>query len=662
MRSGKEIAFRLRQEATNLWLLARRPAAPGRAEAPLAGLPDPERVAAAVRGTAFAAELERLAGLVLEHRFPLLGVEVETGPQIAWRRDYQRGIETGLRYFRLIPSLDCRRAGDHKLIWELNRHQHLVLLAQAFCCSGRREYLEELFGQLESWWEANPYQRGINWSSALEVAFRALSWMWVYHLSGEQMPPAMRGRFLTELYRHGLHVAANLSVYFSPNTHLLGEAVALHALGALLPAWPVAARWRRKGAEIVREEMERQVREDGSHFEQSSYYHLYALDLFLFHALIEEPPAGYRRKLEAMADYLAALAGPSGMLPFLGDDDGGRVFHPYGLRTGFGRATLATCGAVLGRQDLPYGPEDLFEQAAWWVGPEALAERPVSSLASRPSRWFPDAGVAMMRSGGLEVIVDAGPFGSGSGGHSHSDTLSVIARRKSQELLVDAGTYAYVAEPGWRAWFRSSAAHNTVRLDGREQAVPAGPFRWRDKPLVRMAEWTTGAAQDYLDADCRYAGLCHRRRVVFIKPHLLLILDRLEGPAGGHLIEQFWHLGAPARMVTSTCFQVGDCAVLALSPGPAVELSEGGEHGWRSRAFGAKAAAPVVHAAWQGRLPMTLVAALWLHEGPEPLDLELAEEGTLLRLQGGLQLEIRIREQGTPVLPNLGLCVESQVF
>ena len=64
-----------------------------------------------------------------------------------------------------------------------------------------------------------------------------------------------RGRFLTELYRHGLHLDANLSVYFSPNTHLLGEAVALHALGVLFPLFPGAHDWAKRGARIVAEQM-----------------------------------------------------------------------------------------------------------------------------------------------------------------------------------------------------------------------------------------------------------------------------------------------------------------------------------------------------------------------------------------------------------------------
>ena len=245
---------------------------------PLPLLPDPAAVVRAVASTPLAVRIETIARQVLDHRFPLLGLEIETGADIDWSRDYVHGVSNPTPYFRLLPYLDFSRVGDHKCIWELNRHQHLVILAQAWLLTVERAYLDELTRQLEQLVGENPFQRGINWTSALEVAFRALSWIWVYHLAGVAFEPSFRRRFLTELYRHGKHLDANLSIYFSPNTHLLGEAVALHAIAALFPEFPGSARWRRTAGEIVSAQMEAQVQEDGSHFEQSSYYHVYAVD------------------------------------------------------------------------------------------------------------------------------------------------------------------------------------------------------------------------------------------------------------------------------------------------------------------------------------------------------------------------------------------------
>ena len=141
-----------------------------------------------------------------------------------------------------------------------------------------------------------------------------------------------RMKWLRALYQHGCHLENNLSFYFSPNTHLVGEALALHALGLFFAGLPRAAHWEQLGARVMREQMERQVHPDGSHFEQSTYYHLYAIDMFLWHAILAKPDSEYMDKLEKMVEYLHAVMGPSRILPFLGDDDGGRLFHPYGDR------------------------------------------------------------------------------------------------------------------------------------------------------------------------------------------------------------------------------------------------------------------------------------------------------------------------------------------
>jgi hypothetical protein len=581
MRSTRETLFRLRQEVKNVVLLLRPPSAHGEVGQAPSAFENSAATAAALRNTDFAKEVCRIAGEIRHHRFPLLGLTLDAGPAIAWRRDYASGKETGTDYFRRIPYLDASRAGDHKIIWELNRHQHLVLLAQAYLLTGDGANLTELFTQIESWTEANPYQRGINWASALEVAFRGLSWFWVYLLVGDQMPEGLRGRFLDSLYQHARHIENNLSFYFSPNTHLLGEAVALHALGWLFPEC------RDIGAQVVADQMDKQVRDDGSHFEQSTYYHLYALDMFLFHAVQADVSPAFRAKLERMAAYLDAINGPQSRLPFIGDDDGGRFFHPYGKRDRFGRATLATCSVFFHRPEWLGAREDLYEQAVWWLGPQVLAAE--TAPPSHASQLFADAGIAVMAAGDRHVLIDAGSFGPFGSGHSHAGTLGIVVRAGDREILIDPGTYTYVGDEQLRSWFRGTGAHNTIRIDGQDQATPAGPFRWTDQPQARVNAWESTAVQDYLDAECTYRGFTHRRQVRFLKPGELHVIDEVSGPAGEHHIEQFWHLGSP---------DAERCLTLDGEP----ERLEG----WRSDAFGEKHPSMVLCIHRRGSLPLKL--------------------------------------------------------
>jgi hypothetical protein len=600
MRPAKEIADRLRQEYENLKLWAMPPKLPASCVSPfpLPILPLPETVASQLAGTPFPDELRKIGEGILQHKFPLLGLEIEAGPEILWRRDYLNRKETGTSYFRGIPYLDPSKAGDHKIIWELNRHQHLVLLAQISLFDPDDKWIDEILRQIESWIDANPFQCGINWASALEVGVRALSWTWIYHLMGARMPAGTRGRFLESLYQHGRHLEINLSFYFSPNTHLLGEAVALHALGTLFPYWPEAGQWATLGAAVAKEQMNRQVLEDGAHFERSTYYHVYALDMFLFHSILSEPNKAYRAKLARMADYLEAIIGPARSLPFIGDDDGGRFFHPYGDRHLFGRATLAACGR---KSD----PEDLWPMGAWWLGP---VEREQEESGSG-SRLFPAVGVAVMSADDRHVIVDAGNFGPWGSGHSHSDTLSIVARQGDREILIDPGTYTYVGDAAQRDWFRGSSAHNTIRIDGLDQATPVNPFRWSNQPMVTVREWTTSDTEDFLDAECVSRGLTHRRRILFAKPDFLFVVDEVRG-AGEHDVEQFWHTDDRERIVVG-------------SPVEAIET-------WRSPVFGVKVPAQALRVHRRGAHPMVFAAAVLLGD-IVPVEIVRSEDSVLFR-------------------------------
>jgi len=574
----REAGFRIRQELWNLMMLMHLPAAPQHAQIPLNKLPDAEMLRRRFRGTECSEQIADLADSIRSHRIPLLGTMVETGPEIRWRRDYASGRETEPDYFWRIPYLDAGRAGDHKLIWELNRHQHLVILAQDALLHQREESRTELATQLEQWMEQNPFQRGINWASALEVAFRALSWIWIYHLDGPRLPAALRARFLQTLYRHGLHLEANLSHYFSPNTHLLGEAVALYALGVVLLEWPRSEHWRKLGESVLDQQLDCQVQADGSHFEHSSYYHVYALDMFLFAAALGAMKPRWQEVLTRMAVYLDALMGPSRRLPFIGDDDGGRFFHPFGNPAEYGRATLATAAALLGGGTWAWLRSDWRWQGAWWM--PALPE--LEDGNHHPElRRFDNIGMVVWARDERQVLFDCGGFGWGRAGHSHSDALHIVVRQGEQEILIDPGTFSY-SDKEQRNAFRGSAAHNTVRINGQDQAVPDGPFGWKGGPEIRLLY----CEMERVAASCSYNGFRHVRRLELSDPSCIHIHEEIDGPPGEHFLEFFWHPADESAL-----------RQLELPPGHV------NESGWFSPAHARREPAPVACLRVRQRLP-----------------------------------------------------------
>src|SRR5258708_1521966 len=240
---------------------------------------------------------------------------------------------------------------------------------------------------------------GINWSSSLEVAFRSLSWIWISQLlhGCSAIPkefPSDIGRAVSVNARH---IERFLSTSFSPNTHLLGEGVGLFFIGTLNAWSPLARRWQERGWQIVLQEAQRQVQPDGMHFEQSTYYHVYALDFFLHartlaHANGISIPAAFDRAIEKMLEVLSGLAS-AGPIPRLGDDDGGRGFDPCRNRTEHLTDPLTTGAVLFNNSDFKHAAGKICEETVWLLGIEGaqhferlrVRNRTASSFALQPS-------------------------------------------------------------------------------------------------------------------------------------------------------------------------------------------------------------------------------------------------------------------------------------
>jgi hypothetical protein len=325
--------------------------------------------------------------------------------------------------------------------------------------------------------------------------------------------------------------------------------------------------------------------------------------MFAFHAALEDVSPSYRDGLAKMAEFLASITNDRGELSFLGDDDGGRFFSPYGQRGRFGRATLATVSLLLGKCFFPFSQQDIGEIALWWLGSE-YSKHPVDDAPHHSSRAFVDSGIVVIRRADVHALFDAGPFGPGSGGHSHSDTLSLVVSTGGDEVLIDSGTYSYM-DPEWRNTFRGSAAHNTIRIDGYDQATTNGPFRWAQKPEVELREFASQPDRDRVVAVCRYRGFSHTRTIEFDGTEFTIV-DQVDGPEGEHHVEQFWHFAVRPIEQAPGRWSIGDFAEFAANGGQL-------EEGWRSRCFGLKEAASVIVVRRRCTLPVTLRAQLRLN-------------------------------------------------
>src|SRR5262245_35920588 len=460
---------------------------------------------------------------------------------IDWRLDPVSGLRAPLRHWSELHPLDPLGGGDPKVVWELNRHSHFVTLGQAYWLTDDSRFAAGFVDQVSGWIDANPAGMGVNWASSLEVAFRSIAWLWALGMcvdSGE-VTPDFFARLLKSLIAHGRHIERYLSYYFSPNTHLTGEALGLFYLGLALPEMSRAEGWRNIGLQILLDQATKQLREDGVHFEQSSYYHRYTTDIYthlfalarandgMIHCEME---AMLRRKLEAMLDHLMWITRPDGSSPLIGDDDGGRLIRLAPRAANDFRDTLAVGSAVLNRGDWKYVAGAAPAEMLWLIGPEGVEgyDRLEAETPHEISRGFRSGGYFVMRDGWRRdssfVLIDCGPHGAEIGcGHSHSDALSIEFASGGVTWMVDPGTYVYAADPKTRDEFRSTAAHNTVTVDDQPQSVASTSFSWRTAAKCRLHEFVERSdAIFFQGSHDGYERLrdpvTHTRSALYLKP------------------------------------------------------------------------------------------------------------------------------------------------
>ena len=674
--SVDEIVVRGRQEASK-WLdrLAG-------AKAPAAALNGVTALAAGVRdgfaprffeGAAHAGDAVRLIGPtpdreriiaaadeVCRGRFDLLGYRgLAFGDPVDWHLDPVSGRRAPVVHWSRLDPLDPAAVGDSKVVWELNRHQWALPLGQAYRLTGDERYADTFARYVQEWMRANPRGFGINWASSLEVALRLIAWSWALALfdGARALSAELSARLHAGIGDHARHVERYLSYYFSPNTHLTGEALGLLYAGVLFPDLSRARDWRELGARILVEQCERQILADGVYFEQSTYYQRYTAEIYLHFLILAARngiavPNGVAARVQRLLDFLVAVRRPDGSMPLIGDDDGGWLLPFVPRAPDDPRGVFSVAAAFFGRSDYAWAAGGPAADLVWLLGRPGVeayeALRPVSP-ADAPSRLFPAGGYAVMQTGwepdAHQLIFDVGPLGSPMrAGHAHADLLGIQCAAFGHPYLVDGGTYGYTAEPAWRDFFRGAAAHSTITVDGVEQAVPVGPFKWRARPEARLCRWVSRAAVDFADASHdAYTRLpdpvVHRRRVLFVKPRYWIVVDDLDG-AAAHRVELRFQFASMAVTVDRDLWArargpgghgllIRPFATVALR----AEVREGEAapiEGWVSPTYGLRRPAPAVVYVAAAALPLRLVTLLYPAEdclAPPPAVSPLAREG-----------------------------------
>ncbi|HEV7715684.1 MAG TPA: alginate lyase family protein [Steroidobacteraceae bacterium] len=551
------------------------------------------------------------------HVFAMSDARLGFPPQ--WNTDPKTGTRAPLVFGKSLDYRKSSNVGDIKYLWEINRHLELVTLAQAWHLTGEQRFVDGCKTMLDSWLEQSPYPFGVNWCSSLEHAMRLTNWSFAWHLLGSDDSPLFRGeegdafrtRWLTSIYQHCHFIAGHMSRHSSANNHLLGEATGLFIASTTWPVWDLSARWQ----ELARAELEREAGEqtfaDGVNREQAVWYHHAVADMMLLAGLVARANrsdfgAIYWQRLQSMFEFIASIMDVGGNVPAIGDADDGLLVR-FDPGSGFDvyHSLLATGAVLFDRAEFKLKAGVLDDKTRWLLGDVAEARfDQIDSSRERvtlpPRREFPQGGYYVLGSGfetpeEVRIVADAGPLGYLSiAAHGHADALAFTLSAGGLPILIDPGTFAYHTERRWRDYFRGTSAHNTVRVDGKDQSVAGGTFLWLEHARAGVESFEVLPEGDRLIAHhSGYARLTdpvqHRRAWHYERAEMKLLIDDRIDCNSSHRIEWFWHFapgcGVSARDNTLVARREHVTLTITLPPGLACRLETASDHpplGWYS--------------------------------------------------------------------------------
>jgi hypothetical protein len=491
-------------------------------------------------------------------RFTHAGVELQLGRSPDWIND---GLvddeEWRIEFVKLYEGLD---------------------LANAYALDAGPDYLTTW----EDLVEAFSDQVAIGHDKSDVSARRLQNWLYAWrrfadapHFAG--LRPGLADRLSRRIIDDAAHLRDHLT---AERNHRTLELYALLIVGLSLPDG--SGELARFALDELGRNLLTDVWSDGVHRECSTDYHCIALRSYLgaiANARVADIdlPVGYLDRVSSALDFALHMQRPDGLIPSFSDGD-----------TGDFRRLLAFGGELLDRQDL------------LWAATGGSAGAPPNDLDAT----FEVGGYLCARSGWGNgssayaderfMLMDAGPLGDG--GHGHYDQLSVELYGAGHCLVVDPGRYTYADSP-WRHWFKGSAAHNTVTIDGLDQTPYRRGAPKRPTSQARIVRRTSRADFDAIEAEATSPRheVIHTRRVVFPNRQYWVVHDRLRGDVS-HRYEARWHLPADAqghvaveRSASQTTIRT-PAGTIVVPAG----LGVGIEPGWVSPSYGVKVPAPVV--------------------------------------------------------------------
>lgn len=480
-----------------------------------------------------------------EKTFPIFEQLIEiTLTNIDWHKDPKTGKDWPLIYSDNIDIRDATKVGEVDYIWRINRCQHLTWQARSGFLNDNSILIKLVLSEIELWIRSNPYRKGVNWTSSMEIAIRCISWIIAiaFLAQKENLPQNVLWKIISSIKVQVDYINKHLSRFSSANNHLIVELTGLITFGLIFRDESKGKKWLRRGLRELQQELEKQTYLDGVNKEQSTHYHSMVLDCLLWVIVLcrrnqIDVPEAILNYAEKMCEFIAAIMDSNGHIPSIGDSDDGCLFWLADMKklNNF-QSQMATGAVLFNRSDFKSMTENFDEKSFWLLGRYGYRkfQALINSEKVTESKAFLDAGYFVFKSGQKEsellLMFDCGSLGYPStAAHGHADALSIWLSIGGSPVLVDSGTYSYLSHPTWREYFRGTSAHNTVVINDSNQSEIGGPYIWNNKANSYCEKWFQSSIYDYVAGShngyLKHHQAMHCRRILFLKPSYWLIED-----------------------------------------------------------------------------------------------------------------------------------------
>lgn len=501
-------------------------------------------------------DIVKQANQYLRNEIPVFGHIYYLGEKINWHYEPKAQKLWPLNFWSKVNIRDGFTHGAPKFVWEVNRLYSLPILSLAYNVTHKEEYAEKILQIVVEWIDANPYPYGVNWTSGIELAVRVANTIWaISFLNGHELKEKDKDALNTFMFCHARHLFRFQSKYSSNNNHAIAEAFGLFLTGVVFPFYKNSTEWRQHGQKILERECLRQILPDGGSYEYSTTYLSFVFDFFLlFKWICDNKDISYNPKLderlEKSCEYLCALMDSKGNIPNIGDQDSAVLIN-FGLDNQENLQSILNTGYVLfGREEFK---RDNFPdiKTAMLMGDRVDSLTGTLQTPPPQAKLLTDSGLGVVRGlakdKGVLFVGNATPLGMPPlYAHGHLDALSVYLSVDGKEILVDPGTYLYHSGGKWRRYFRSTAAHNTIRINGQDMTEQVGDFMFGTPYAITehsmqqngdKVSWKAGH-NAYQNLPARVS---HTRQAdLSLSSGVLDIIDLLKGEQNFR-IEQFFH-------------------------------------------------------------------------------------------------------------------------